>query len=381
MPQKRETAYSDVKSFPTGGGAVTFDLLFLQRLKNKFRYAKLVSLLLRTKWVVNTGSAGARGPSLYNIMPRIEFKDSAGPRTLCSGHALMLKNEEEIAGYRNPRDMAASQTTANSQTHHLDLHPVELQSETHEDDHGILLADIGDTGSVTLSLNDPTSALFTNQATIQLGTTFQLVAEVEECEPGLQFPRTVIMDYPITVSPIAARFNVKGSLRSAFVTAGPGAEDSGTALAEMNWMVPDLQYGQGLPSSYLQAKYERRGRAKTRDQAGVIATDDHFVRGQAVPLWVANFGQKIGDMPDLDTLGIQNDGTVPTSPPALVVITSIVDRPLSLVAQSLAARGERAPSEQQVSAAYKAGGVINGTSTAAAKVGRLARRLPVRIKQ
>jgi len=380
MPQNRVTAYSDVKVYGAGG-ALTFDLLFIQRVRNKFKYGRVVSLELRTKWVAATGSAGSRGEVLFNAITGIEFKDSAGPRTLSNGLDLHMKNVEEIAGYRGPRDMAASQTTANNQTHHLDLHPVEVQSELDEEDHGILLSDIGDTGSVTLTLA-AIAALSTNGATIDAATSFQLIAEMEEATPGRQYPRTVIMGYPNVVSPIASRFNVKGSLRSLIVHAGAGAVITPTPLTEQNWMIPDLEYGQGLPSTFLQHKYARRGTAAVRDNAGVIATDDPFMSGLAVPLWTANRGQKVSDMPDLDTVGIQNDGTVPTSPPSRVVITTVVDRPAQLVADSLAVRGAPSPSVDQVKALYGSKGHIAGAGGRKIdkRIGRLARRLPIVIK-
>src|SRR5688572_32189786 len=123
MSQKREQAYSTAQSYPTGGGNLVFDLLFLRRLADKYGPgARLISLELKSKMVVDTGTAGGRGASLLGgAITRVQFKDKYGPRTLCSGHSLLVRNQAEIEGFRLPNNIAASQND-DTQYHYLDLH-------------------------------------------------------------------------------------------------------------------------------------------------------------------------------------------------------------------------------------------------------------------
>ncbi len=380
MAQEREIVRSGIQSYPASGGSVVFDMLFLSRLVAAYRYLVIRKLYLRIKFVTNTGSAGARGPSLYNCVPGIVFKDAYGSRTEMPLQDLSIANELEVAGFRNPSNIAASQT-GDTQYIHVDLHPVEVQNEVSHDDFGIVGTDLKDTASIELATINP-AALFTNGATVQPTTTFQLVAEVEEGEPGKQYPRTFWKSYAVPGSPITGRTNIKGDLRALVVYAGPGSESAGTAMAEQNWKCPEIRGMEaGLPSSLLNVLYERRGRVRAQDQAGVVSSDDRFVRGQAVALWVPTIAQKGTANPDLDTLGIENDGTVPTTPAARIIVCSIVDRPMEAVATALAPKGGTPPSPDVVKELYTKHAVIAGTNRNASSVGRKARRLPIVLRR
>lgn len=379
MKRAREILYSEVKSHPgTNGGDLIFDLFFLRKVLGTMVSPRIRSLVLRCKWVVDGGTETTRGQLLYKNIRNVELKDGRGIRTLMPGLDLAVANAAELANCRPPNLIAA--TTANqTQYHHIDLHPVEVQNEQDEGDHAILASDFAQNGSCIVSLDPSGTALATNKGNIDSASTFQLVADIEDGDFGDQFPRLVWQTFPITVSPVAQRFNAKGNIRWAIVYAGSGTEDDGTGLAEQKFASVDLGYGQGLQLSYLEYLYERRGIVRARDMTGTLVSDDPFVLGQAVMLAGPRPGQKIARLPDLDTFYVESDGTVAVADVPKMLVCTYTDRSPELVQASLAKPGNNPPNIDEVRRVYQQAADINGGPPASA-VGRIASRLPVKLR-
>jgi hypothetical protein len=310
---------------------LVFPLNFLDPARS-MRSPVIKSILLRQVLTYNTGTSGGPARMLPMSLTRIRITDQTKERVNLRGSSGRVMNQLEYgSAYQDGTNTAASQTAV-TQESCLNI-PFNPWKSRRRNDYGIPLFEFVDGGGI--EINTAAAVLATNFHTITSGT-YQLFVDIDETRAREAKSRLCYRDMDITQTEFSVP--VGGALRWFAYYAGEGTETTQTALASQNFTSQTLEFSI-FPREILRNGYriEQLSGARIADVAAATTTEDVFITMQAVLLAMVDEDGKIPEMPQIASLHVQTDGSVPSTTPKYI-FSYIADRDPSSTARTLNAK-------------------------------------------
>jgi hypothetical protein len=307
------------------------------------------------------------------VFSRIRISDQSKERVNLRGSSLRIVNQIEFgAAYQDGVNTAASQAGVSQDLiMNIPFNPVKSRRRN---DYGIPLFEFVDGGQ--LEVNTGAAVLATNYQTITAAT-IQWFVDVDETRTRELKSRLCYKDTDITQTEFVVP--IGGALRWFSYYAGENTETTQAALAAQNFTSQTLEYSI-IPREVLRNNYKKEqlsGLRTANAEATTTAEDVHQTM-QAVLLMMVDWDAKIPEMPQLVSLHVQTDGSVPTTIPKYI-FSYISDRD-----PNLSARTANANSPQELQAAISKGGVVKTANGKTSPVGGwspdASRTLPIKLR-
>lgn len=352
---------------------LVFPLNFLDPARG-MRSPVIKSILLRQVLTYNTGTSGGPARMLPMALTRIRISDQTKERVNLRGSSARVLNQIEYgAAFQDGLNTAASQTGVTQETC-LNI-PFNPWKSRRRNDYGLPLFEFVDGGGI--ELNTGAALLTTLFHTITAGT-YQLFIDVDETRSREAKSRLCYRDADITQTEFSQP--IGGALRWFAYYAGEGTETTQAALASQNFTSQTLEFSI-IPREVLRNSYriEQLSGARIADAAAATATEDVFITMQAVLLQMVDEDGKIPEMPQVASLHVQTDASVPTTIPKYIY-SFIADRDPASTARTLNAKS---PSDLQAN--LQSWGTVKTASGKLSPIGAwggdTARAMPLKLRK
>lgn len=317
------------KSFP-------IDLSFLNAARD-MNSPIIDELVIVAAVVLNTGSAGMRGGTLASMFSQVLVQDQAGIRANVRGSSLRVIDQVEYgAGFQDPTSIAATQTSVSRKCIlRIPFNPIKSRRRA---DFGLALRGFVDGGKMQLVTSPALlPAMGANGGTIQSGT-ITVYAIVRDEEGKEAKSRIVFEDESIAQTNFD--YNFAGAARYALWYNGEINEATPTAWSAQQITSKTLELQ--LIDDFVFQDWYTSENLPPRSSPGTVATADTYAQtdcvltGQVVPIYFPQFGQKIPDMPQMQTLNVRTSlSSITTSDLPQLIKSYISERSQNVTARVL----------------------------------------------
>lgn len=324
---------------------------------------EVCEIVFRFSGTVGAVAGGALGRDAAKLIARINLRDS-DDIVNASGAMMRVLEQVELGNkQQDPADITsgATNTTYNYHLRHL-LEPIKAQRPR---DFRLPLANLLEGGQLSILT---AAALPTGWAAAQSDWKFQIWMRIIDGRVRELKSRRKILETNVTQQEYY--YPVNGSLRCAIL--GSTLTTTGyTSLAgftTINSQTLDLV--PSMETDMFQDLYRRYSDSLGSNDECTLAANG------ALPIVVPSRWKKVGEMIDMQSLHLNLNAAAPTS--GVLLTDTVIDRNPTMAALAM---GYSSP-DDLAAAAASTGQVVdsNGGSPVKSMVGKLARRLPVRIK-
>lgn len=308
------------------GSAIEVDLSFLEAAKGHFRFPVIEDFIIEALTTQTTAVVGVAGIDAAGVFGQVRVNDGHGPRfDALTGHEIRALNIHEF-GDAAP-DLPVSGVGAGQLVNVLYHLPFSLPYRSASKyDSACPLSDMINGGSVRMTWP---AAIYVvtggNSATITAGN-YRLYARVREADRGALKARVVWRSDAI--NNLEDHYRINGRLRAAFPVGRNGLNYGLTSWTGAGVTELDSDTLGYQDRTRLDLLLGYRGNSR-----GFNAVDP-WDSGDSFPVWWAEMGQTIKDMPLMRTLHLRWNGALPVGQNRLVTCV-VTDRDPALAAAAM----------------------------------------------